>query len=81
MVWCGITAGRVLGPYFFEDETENAIAITGKRYQEKLENFVHPAVLDTPEVCLRLADGATTPLVHPRLHKANFWENNNFAKF
>jgi len=57
-VWCGVTAGKVLGPYFFEDEAENALTITGERYREMLENFVRPAVLDTPEVWWQ-QDGAT----------------------
>ena len=37
-----VTVGRVLGPYFFEDEAEYALAITGKRYIEMFENFVRP---------------------------------------
>ena len=40
----------MLGPYFIEDEAEDALTMTGEIYPEMLENFVHPVVLNTPEV-------------------------------
>jgi len=32
-VWCGFWAGRVIGPYFFENETGNAVTVNGVRYR------------------------------------------------
>ena len=43
-VWCGITSGIIIGPYFFEDPDENAVSVTGERYNQMLENFVQPEI-------------------------------------
>ena len=40
-VLCGVTSERFIGPYLFEDPDENAVTVTGERYREMLENFVH----------------------------------------
>jgi hypothetical protein len=31
-VWCGFWAGRVIGPYFFENVAANAVKVNGVRY-------------------------------------------------
>ena len=31
-VWCGFWAGRIIGPYFFENEAEAAVSVNGLRY-------------------------------------------------
>ena len=44
---CGVTEGKDLGPYFFEDEAESSLIITGKRYPEILENIERSLALST----------------------------------
>lgn len=41
-VWCGIWAGGIIGPHFYEDARGNAVTITGDRYRDMLENFLVP---------------------------------------
>ena len=37
--WCGITAEKIIGPFFYEDpETEAALTITTERYVALLEH-------------------------------------------
>ena len=58
-VWCGITSSRVLGPYFFEDDTGSAVTVTKERYVEMLEHFFPE---DSHEICSETffqQDGAT----------------------
>lgn len=44
-VWCGIWAGGVIGPYFFEDEEDEAPQIvTGERYRAMITSFLWPKV-------------------------------------
>lgn len=65
-IWCGVHAEKVLGPYFFEDDTGNTLTVNGERYREMLENFVRPAVEDTPEVWWQ-QDGATAHTSGPTM--------------
>ena len=43
LVWCGISAKRVFGPYFFEN------TVNQHNYLEMLKNFFWPKVLRTAE--------------------------------
>ena len=43
-VWCGVTAKRVIGPYFFEDDRGKAVTINGDRYRKMLREFLLPQV-------------------------------------
>ena len=81
-VWCGVTSGRIIGPYFFENEDSSATTVTSERYRAMLENFVRPAVKDKPEMWFQ-QNRATCPhgMSHGGASKANFWTPNNFAKF
>jgi len=47
-VWCGISSFGIIGPYFFEDERERAINVTGPRYIHMLENFLGPELARHP---------------------------------
>jgi len=47
-VWCAISSFGIIGPYFFEDERERAVTVTGPRYFHMLENFLGPAVARHP---------------------------------
>ena len=42
MVWCGLWAGRLIGPYFFEDETGKAVTVNGDRYHRMITQFLWP---------------------------------------
>jgi hypothetical protein len=61
-LWCAISSFGIIGPYFFEDEREKAVTVTGPRFVHMLENFLgaelacHPV---TEETFLR-QDGATS---------------------
>ena len=43
-VWCAISSFGIIGPYFFEDERERAVNVTGPRYVHMLENFLGPVL-------------------------------------
>lgn len=59
-VWCGITAERVIGPYFFEDAAGNTITVNGQRYREMLEDFFKVGMEEQgPQNMWFQQDGAT----------------------
>ncbi|KAF7285962.1 hypothetical protein GWI33_008268 [Rhynchophorus ferrugineus] len=39
-VWCGIHAGNIIGPYFFENDQGVAVTITAERYQGMIRDFL-----------------------------------------
>ena len=41
-VWCGTSAGNVLGPYFFENYDGTTYTITGEKYRSMIRNFMIP---------------------------------------
>jgi len=47
-VWCAMSASRIIGPHFFENETANAITVNGDRYVEMLQNFFTPQLSRFP---------------------------------
>jgi hypothetical protein len=52
----------IIGPYFFEDEREEAVTVTGPRYVHMLENFLGPELARHPvtEEKFSKQDGATS---------------------
>ena len=38
-VWCAITSYGIIGPYFFEEEREKTVTVTGPCYVHMLENL------------------------------------------
>ena len=58
-VWCGVTANEIIGPYFFEDEEGNQVAVTGARYRTMIQDFLEPWVQAQPEQMWFQQDGAT----------------------
>ena len=36
--------GCIIGPYFFENDMEQAVTVNGQRYHEMLDNFFIPQV-------------------------------------
>jgi len=52
-VWCAISSFGIIGAYFFEDERERAVTVTGFRYVHMLEKFLGP------ELALHLATEET----------------------
>lgn len=61
-VWCAISSFAIIGPYFFEDERERAVTVTGERYVQMLQNFLAPAIAHLPvnEDTFFQQDGATS---------------------
>lgn len=41
-VWCGIHAGNIIGPYFFENDQGVGVTVTAERYQDMIRNFLVP---------------------------------------
>jgi hypothetical protein len=39
---CAISSFGIIGPYFFEDEREKAVTVTGPHYIHMLKNFLGP---------------------------------------
>lgn len=61
-VWCGISASRIIGPYFFEDQRGNAVTVNSDRYTDLLTTFLMPELqrrgVDLTSVYFQ-QDGAT----------------------
>lgn len=53
MVWCGITAKEIIGPYFFDNEN-----VTGDSYKKMLRYFVFRKLANYPDDMLFQHDGA-----------------------
>ena len=68
-VWSGILAFGVNGPYFFEDETGNAVTVTSDRYVYMVNEFLLPELrrrdFDLANFWFQ-KDGATTLLLGSR---------------
>jgi hypothetical protein len=47
-VWCAISSFGIIGSYFFEEERERAVTVTGPRYVHMLENFLGPELARHP---------------------------------
>jgi len=47
-VWCAIYSFGIIGPYFFEDEREKTVPMTGPRYVHVMENFLGPELARHP---------------------------------
>lgn len=42
MVWCGLWAGGIIGPYFFKTEDGRNVTVNGKRPRAMISNFLLP---------------------------------------
>jgi hypothetical protein len=42
MVWCGVGAFGIVGPYFFENDNEETVTVNSEHYVTMLEGFVEP---------------------------------------
>lgn len=59
-VWCGFWAGGIIGPYFFENDAEQAVTVTGVRYRNMLREFLWPLLDGVDIEGMRFQqDGAT----------------------
>jgi hypothetical protein len=61
-VWCAISSFGIIGPYFFGDERDKAVTVTGPHYVHMLENFLDPELACHPvtEETFFQQDGATS---------------------
>lgn len=41
-VWCGLWAGGIIGPYFFQNENGEAVTVNGAEYTSMIRNFLLP---------------------------------------
>lgn len=64
-VWCGIWAGGVIGPYFFENEEGATVTVNAERYRGMLTDFLWPRLDDMDVDNLYFQqDGATSHTSH-----------------
>jgi len=61
-VWCAVAAFAIIGPYFFEDERENACTVTSECYAHMLQDFFIPHLQGLPvnKTTYFQQDGATS---------------------
>lgn len=61
-VWCAVSSMGIIGPYFFEDNAENAVTVTSFRYVEMINEFLTPQLNVFPrnEDTWYQQDGATS---------------------
>ena len=69
----GFWFGRIIGPYFFQNEAGVAITVNGERYRSMISNFLWPKIddMDTDNMWFQ-QDGATCHTPHATmdiLHK------------
>lgn len=59
-VWCGVYAGGVIGPYFFEDDVGQTLTVNGERYRVMITEFMLPRLheLELEDMWFQ-QDGAT----------------------
>jgi hypothetical protein len=64
-VWCGFWTGEVIGPYFFENETGNAVTLNGVCYRNMIMELLWPQLdgMETEDMWFQ-QDGATCHTVH-----------------
>ena len=43
-VWCGFMENCIIGPYFFENENNQAFTVNDQRYNNIFNNFIIPAI-------------------------------------
>lgn len=59
-VWCGVSARKIIGPYFFEDDRGRTTTVNGDRYRSMLLNFLVPEMEElNQEDMWYQQDGAT----------------------
>lgn len=65
-VWCGITSSMIYGPYFFENDAGESIAINGDRYRTMLQDFLFPLLRTNNNIgkIWFQQDGATAHTAH-----------------
>ena len=40
LIWCGLWAGGIIGPYFFKDAANRNVTVNGERYREMIIRLV-----------------------------------------
>ena len=43
-VWSAICSTGIIGPYFFEDENDETVTVTGVRYRHMIQNFLNTRI-------------------------------------
>lgn len=58
-VWCGLWAGGIIGPFFFEDRAGRAVTVNGERYRAMITDFLWPIIdqMDVEDIWFQ-QDGA-----------------------
>jgi|SRR5258705_6576328 len=71
--WYGVTAERVIGPYYFEDEDGNTVTVTVDRYREMVSFEMFG------KLCSSCRGGQAQS--HNAEAEADFQKSNIFANF
>ena len=83
-VCCAISSFGIIGPYFFEDEREKAVTVTGPRYIHMLENVLGPELAHHPvtEETFFQQDGATSQTAKDSMAAVrNFFPNHVISRY
>lgn len=73
-VWCGLWAGGVIGPYFFENDRGEAVTVNGICYRNMITEFLWPIIddMDTEDMWFQQDDATchtsneTLELIHEK---------------
>ena len=81
--WCGLWAGELIGPYFFEDDDGNATTVNQERYRDMVTISLLPYLddIDIEQLWFQ-QDGATCHIYNETislLHE-NFQTESFFAE-
>jgi hypothetical protein len=83
-VWCAISLFGIIGLYFFEDERERAVTVTGPRYVHMLEIFLGPELAHHPvtEETFFQQDGAISHTTRDSMTAVrNLFPNHVISKY
>lgn len=58
-VWCAVSATKIIGPYFFENEAGATVTVNSQRYRNMIQTFLVPHLLQERGDLWFQQDGAT----------------------
>lgn len=58
-VWCALSSSGIIGPFFFQDDRENATTVNAARYTGMVRTFLTQELVRFPQITWFQQDGAT----------------------
>ena len=62
-IWCGFWAGGIIGPYFFENEADQAVTVND-RYRDMITQFFLPKLDDINVANMWFQDATCYTIIH-----------------